>query len=73
MLPQVLSPVVGWAMAQHFNSLEIEERGVIFWTFIRTWEKYSFRRFAVTVSDRLSRDTTHELSLLGSVVGALGG
>ena len=39
---------------------------------MRIWEKDSFRRVAVAVSDRLSSDATLKLSVLGSVVAALG-
>ena len=73
MLPQILSRVVDWAKAHQFFSLEFEERGVALWAFMRTWEKDTFRRVAVAVTDRFSCDTTHELSVLGSVGAALGG
>ena len=43
------------------------------WAFMRTWEKDIFRRVAVTVTDRLAVDATHELSVLGSIVAAVGG
>ena len=43
------------------------------WTFVRTWEKDTFRRVAMAVKDRLSSDTTHDLSVLASVVAAVGG
>ena len=48
-----------------FYSLEFEERGEWLWAFTRTWEKGTFRRVAVTVTDRFAVDATHELSLLG--------
>ena len=73
MLPQILSPVVGWAMAHQFYSLEFKERGVALWAFIRTWEKDTFRRVAVAVTDRFSIDATYKLSVLGSIVAAVGG
>ena len=73
MLPRILSRVVGWAKAHHFYSLEFEERRVALWAFMRTWEKDTFRRVAVAVIDRVSGDVTNELSVLGSVVAALGG
>ena len=60
-------------MARHFYSLEFEERGESLWAFMRTWEKGTFRRVAVTVADRFAVDATHELSVLGSVVAAVGG
>ena len=41
--------------------------------FMRTWEKDTFRRVAVAVTDRFAVDATHELSVLGSVVAAVGG
>ena len=41
------------------------------WAFIPTWEKDTFRRVAVTMSDRFSSDATHNLSVLGSVVTAV--
>ena len=59
-LPRILSCVVGWAKAHHLHSLEFEEREVIKWAFIRTWEN-TFRRVAVAVSDRFSSDTTPDL------------
>ena len=37
-----------------------------------TWEKGTLRRVAVTVTDRFAVDATHELSVLGSVVAAVG-
>ena len=40
---------------------------------MQTWEKGTFRRVAVTVTDRFAVDATHELSVLGSVVAAVGG
>ena len=40
---------------------------------MRTWEKDPFRRISVAASNRFSSDVTHELSLLGSVVAAVGG
>ena len=40
---------------------------------MRTWEKSTFRRVAVSVADRYAVDATHELSVLGSVVSAVGG
>ena len=43
------------------------------WAFIRIWEKDTFRRVAVAVTDRFAIDGTHELSVLGSVVAAVGG
>ena len=41
--------------------------------FIRTWKNDTFHEVAVTVSDCLSSDATHELSVLSSVVAAVGG
>ena len=73
MLPRIFSRVVGWAKAHHFYSLEFEERGESFWAFVRTWEKGTFRRVVVRVADRFAVDGTHELSVLGSVVSAVGG
>ena len=40
---------------------------------MRTWEKGTFRRVAMTVTDRFAVDATHELSVLRSVVSAVGG
>ena len=40
---------------------------------MRKWEKGTFCRFAVTVTDRFAVDATHELSVLRSVVAAVGG
>ena len=40
---------------------------------MRTWEKDTFRRVSVAVTDRFAVDATHELSILGSVVAAVGG
>ena len=72
MLPKNLSRVVGWAKAHHFYSLEFDERGESLWAFVRTWEKGTLRRFAVSVADRFAVDATHELLVLGSVVSAVG-
>ena len=71
MLPQILSPVVSWAEAHHFYSLEFEERGVALWAFMRTWED-TFRQVAVAVPYRFSSDATHKLSVLGSKAAAVG-
>ena len=43
------------------------------WAFKRTWEKVTFRWVAVDVTDRFSSDATHELSVLGTVLAAVGG
>ena len=43
------------------------------WAFIRTWEKDVFRRVAVAVTDRFAIDATHQLSVFGSPVAAVGG
>ena len=72
LLPRNLPRVVGWAEAYHLHSLEIEERGVALCAFMRTWEKDA-PRVAVAVTDRFSRDSIHELSVLGSVLAAVGG
>ena len=73
MLPRILSRVVGWRKAQHFYSLEFEERGVSLWAFMGSSVKDTFRRVAMAVTDSFAVDATHELSLLGSVVAAVGG
>ena len=43
------------------------------WAFVRTWEKDTFRWVAVAFTDCFSSDATHVLSVLGSVVAAVGG
>ena len=43
------------------------------WAFMRTWSKDTFHRVAVAVTDRFAVDATHELSVLGSVMAAVGG
>ena len=40
---------------------------------MRTWEKGTFRRVAVSVIDLFAVDATHKLAVLGSVVAAVGG
>ena len=40
---------------------------------MRPWEKDSFRMVAAAVKNRFAVDSTHELSVLGSVVAAVGG
>ena len=72
MLPRILSRVVGWSRVHHLYSLEFEDRSVTLWAFIRMWEKDTFRRVAVTVSDSFSSKTTHKLSVFVSVVAAVG-
>ena len=72
MLPRILSRVVGWTKAHHFYGLEFEERGESLWAFTRTWEKGTLRRVAVDVVDRFAVDSTHDVSVLGSVVSAMG-
>ena len=65
--------MAGWAKTHLFYSLQLEERGESLWAFMRTLEKGTFRRVAVTVTDRFAVDATHELSVLGSIVAAVGG
>ena len=65
--------MVGWAKAQQFYNLEFEERGESLWALLRTCEKATFRRVAVNVTNRFAVDATHELSVLGSGVSAVGG
>ena len=65
--------MVGWVKAHQFYRLELEERGASLWASMRTWEKDTFRRFAVAVTDRSAVDATHEISVLGSLVSAVGG
>ena len=72
MLPRILLRVVGWAKAHQFYSLEVEERGVLLWAFMRTWED-TLRRVAVAVTNRFAVDATHGLLVLGSVIAAVGG
>ena len=72
MLPRILSRVADWANAHHFYSLEFEERSESLCVFMLTWEKGTFRRVAVNVTDRFAADSTHELAVLGSVVAAVG-
>ena len=73
MLPRILLHVVCWAKAYHFYSFENKQRGVALWAFMRTWEKGTFRRIAVAVTNRFDVDATHELSVLESVVAGVGG
>ena len=73
MLPQALSSKVGWATAHHFKNLEFEDRGVALWPFMRTWEKDTFHRVAVAVTDRFFIGPTNKLLVLGSVGAAVGG
>ena len=54
-------------------SFEFEERGESLWAFVRTWNKDTFHRVAVAVTDRFAVEATQELSVLGSVVAAVGG
>ena len=65
--------MAGWAKTHLFYSLQLEERGESLWAFMRTLEKGTFRRVAVTVTDRFAVDATHELPVLGSIVAAVGG
>ena len=73
MLPRFLWRAVDWRKVHHFYSLEFEERGVSLWAFMRTWERDTFRRVVMAVTDSFAVDATRELSLLGSVVAAVGG
>ena len=73
MLPRILSCGFGGSKANFLYSLEFEERGIALWAFMRTWEKDTFGLVAVAVTDRFSSDATHNLSVLGSVVAAVGG
>ena len=40
---------------------------------MRTWEKDTFRQVAVAITDRFAIDATYKLTVLGSVVAAVGG
>ena len=73
MLPRNLWRVVGCVKAEHFYSLEFEERGVALWAVMRTCEKFTFRRVAVALTDRVAVDATHKFPVLVSVVAAVGG
>ena len=73
MLPRILSRVVGWAKANDLYNLEFKERGVSLGAFMRTWEKDTFRLIAVAVTDHFSSDAIHDLSVMGSVMAAVGG
>ena len=42
------------------------------WAFVRTREKGTFRRVAVSVAYRSAVDPTHKVAVLGSVVAAVG-
>ena len=64
-----MSSVIGWPKTHHLYSLEFKGRGVALWAFMRMWEKDTFRRVAVAVTDRFSSDATHDVS----VVAVLGG
>ena len=70
-LPRILSRVLGWAKAHHLDRVEFEVHSMTLWAFVRTWEKDTFRRVTVAVSDRFLSDATHEMSVLGSVVAAV--
>ena len=72
MLLQTLWRVVGWAQVHPSYSLEFKERGMTLWRFTRTWEKDNFHRNTVAVTDRFSSDATHEMSLVRSIVDAVG-
>ena len=67
MLPRILSRVISWANAHHLYNLDVDERGVAL------WEKDTFHRVAVAVTDRFSIDATHHFSVTWSVVAAVGG
>ena len=43
------------------------------WASMQLWKKETFHWVAVAVTDRFSSDATHDLSMLGSVVAAMGG
>ena len=73
MLPRILSRVVDWVKAHLLYSLEFEEPGKALWAFVRTWEKDTFSRVAVAITNRFCSDATHNLSVPGSVVVAVGG
>ena len=49
------------------------ERGMSIWTFMGTWEKDTFRRASLAVSDGLSSKILRKLSVSGSVVAAVCG
>ena len=73
MLTRNFLPVVGWAKANFLYHFEFEECTVKLWAFVPTWDKDTFRWVAVAVLDRFSSDATHDLSVLGSVLAAVGG
>ena len=73
MMPRSLTRVVGWANAHRFYSLQFEERFVPLWAFMRTWNKDTFHRVAVAVTDRFAVDAIHKHSVLWSVGATKGG
>ena len=62
MLPPILSRVVRWTKAHHFYGIEFEERDESLRVFMRTWEKGTFRRVVVAVTDRFAVDATPVIS-----------
>ena len=65
--------VVGWAKVHRLYILEFEERGVTLWVFVRAWDKDTFRRVAVVVSDLFLSDASQDLSVFGPIVAAVCG
>ena len=53
-------------------NLEFQEQGLAIWAFLRTWDGDNFRRVVIGVLDRFESDAIRELSVVGSVVAAVG-
>ena len=66
------SRALRWTKAHQLYKLEIQEQDLASWVFIRTLDGVNFRRVAIGVLDRFESDATRKMSVVGSVVAAVG-
>ena len=71
-MPRILSSAISCTKAHQVYSLVLQERGLAIWEFLRTWDGKNFRRVAIGVLDKIESDAIRELSVIGSVVAAVG-
>ena len=66
MLSRIRSRAFRWTKTHLRYVLELEERPVATWVFIRTWDGDSFRSVAIGVLDQFRSDASPEMSVVGN-------
>ena len=72
MYPRILARVFGWVKGHGKYSIDIEERSSEIWVIMLTWERSTFRRVCVAVLNRISANTTLEVTILPKILDAAG-